>query len=147
MNNGVWLLLGGAVLLYFVGVPGAVVSKLVFVENGMTIDATNPLQINILLSILVQNPTSGSITLNSLAGSFSINGSNAGNVSDFNPTVIPPNSQTPITLNLTVSDYSIAAIILAYINSGSTSIVVGLTATANINNAPFPVNLSFQPVP
>jgi LEA14-like dessication related protein len=141
------LLLGaGAFLLYYLGNGAAVIANLRFVENGMNFDVSNPLRITINLSVIIQNPTSGSITLQSLAGTFTVNGSQAGNVSFFTPTLISANSQTQITLTMSVSDINLMGIIMQYINSGSADVTIGISATANAGNAPIPVNLSFSPI-
>jgi LEA14-like dessication related protein len=147
MEPSTLALLGlGAFVLYYLSTGATVINNLRFVENGMNFDVSNPLRITINLSILIQNPTSGSITLNSMAGTFSINGSQAGNVSFFTPTLISANSQTQITLTMTVSDINLIAIIMQYVNSGSTAVTVAINATANAGNVPLPVNLSFQPI-
>jgi hypothetical protein len=140
------LLLGGGIAFLWFFTKSAVVSNLVFVENGMVIDASNPLRIIINLSVLVQNPTSGSVTLQSLAGYFTINGQQAGNVSNFISSVILPNAETPINLQLSVNDISLVSILMNYVNSESTQLTVGILATANVNNVPMPVNLTFTPI-
>ena len=147
MNEGTLLLIGaGALLFYYFGTGAAVLSNLKFLENGMSFDVSNPLRIVVNLSVIVQNPTSGSLTLNSIAGYFYINGSQSGNVSYFTPTTILPNSQTQIVLTLSVNDTSIIADILSYVNSGSSAITVEVKATANANNVPAPIDLIFQPL-
>jgi|ERR1700722_18154659 len=147
METSTLLMLGvGAFLLWQFGIGGAVVSNLKFVENGMNLDVSNPLRVVINLSVLVQNPTSGSITLQSLAGYFYVNGTQAGNVSYFTPTVINPNSQTSITLQLSVNDISLVTILMNYANSGTSNLNVEVKATANVNNAPLPIDLNFSPL-
>jgi LEA14-like dessication related protein len=139
-------LAGGAFLVWKFLVPGVAVSNLIFLENGMSLDISNPLRVVINLSVIVQNPTSGSLTLNSMAGYFYVNGSQTGNVSYFTPTVINPNSQTQIQLQLSVNDISLVSDIMSYINSGTGSLAVEIKGTANVNNVPVPIDLSFQPM-
>lgn len=146
METSVLLIGGAAFLLWFFGSGATVVSNLKFIEDGMTFNVSNPLRIVINLAVIVQNPTSGSVTLESLAGYFFINGSQSGNVSDFVPSVILPNSQTLINLVLSVNDLSLVGVIMDYINSGSSSVVVTVQATANISGVAIPVNLSFTPL-
>lgn len=147
METSTLLLLGaGAFLLWQFGIGGAVVSNLKFLENGMNLDVSNPLRVVINLSVLVQNPTSGSITLQSLAGYFYVNGTQGGNVSYFTPTTIAPNAQTEITLQLSVNDISLVTILMNYANSGTSNLNVEVKATANVNNAPLPIDLSFSPL-
>jgi LEA14-like dessication related protein len=146
METTVLLIGGAAFLLWFFGSGATVVSNLKFIENGMTFDVSNPLRITINLAVIVQNPTSGSVTLQSLAGYFFINGSQSGNVSDFVPSIIGPNSQTLINLVLSVNDIALVGVIMNYINSGSSSVVVNVQATANVSGVAIPVNLSFTPL-
>jgi LEA14-like dessication related protein len=146
METTVLLIGGAAFLLWFLGSGATVVSNLKFIENGMTFDVSNPLRIVINLSVIVQNPTSGSVTLQSLAGYFFINGSQSGNVSDFIPSVIQANSQTQLNLILSVNDIALVGVIMNYINSGSSSVVVNVQATANVSGVAIPVNLSFTPL-
>ena len=147
METSTLLLLGGAAfVLYYFGGGATALANLKFIENGMSFDVSNPLRVRVNLSVIVQNPTSGTLTLNSIAGYFYINGSQSGNVSYFIPTIIPPNSQSQIVLNLSVNDASIISDIVNYINSGSSSITVELKATGNINNIPAPLDLIFQPI-
>ena len=146
METTVLLIGGAAFLLWMFGSGATVVSNLKFIENGMTFNVSNPLRITINLAVIVQNPTSGSVTLESLAGYFFINGQQSGNVSDFVPSVIAANSQTLINLILSVNDLSLVGVIMDYINSGSSSVVVNVQATANISGVAIPVNLSFTPV-
>ena len=146
METTVLLIGGAAFLLWFFGSGATVVSNLKFIENGMTFDVSNPLRIVINLAVIVQNPTSGSVTLQSLAGYFFINGSQSGNVSDFTPSVIQANSQTLLNLVLSVNDIALVGVIMNYINSGSSSVVVNVQATANVSGVAIPVNLSFTPL-
>ena len=147
MDSTLLLIGGGAFLLWFFGTRGAVVANLKFLENGMSFDVSNPLRIGVNLSVLVQNPTSGSVTLQSLAGYFAINNTQSGNVSYFVPTLIAANSQTQITLRLSINDLSLVKILMDYINGNSgSSIVVDIAATANVDNVPVPVNMSFSPL-
>lgn len=136
----------GAFLVWKFFLPGVTVSNLVFLENGMSLDVSNPLRVVINLNIIVQNPTSGSLTLNSIAGYFYVNGSQTGNVSFFTPTLISPNSQTLINLQLSVNDISLVQTLLNYVNSGTGTLLVEVKGTANANNVPVPIDLSFNPM-
>lgn len=140
------LIFGGiaAALYYFT--KGVSLNSLKYIATASSIDVSNPLRPVITLSVTVQNPTSGSLTLDSLAGYFSINGSQTGNVSYFVQTEILPNSQTVIPLQLSVSDISLAADIVNYLNGNGSAITILINATANVNNIPAPITLSFTPV-
>lgn len=147
MDSTLLLIGGGAFILWFFGTRGAVVANLKFIEDGMNFDVSNPLRVGVNLTVIVQNPTSGSVTLQSLAGYFFINGTQAGNVSYFTPTLIAPNSQTIVVLRLSINDLSIVKILMDYVNGASdASLVVDIQATANIDNVPVPVSMSFSPL-
>jgi len=140
------LLLGaGAVLLYFV-TKGVSLNSLKYIITSSSIDVSNPLRPVITLQVTVQNPTSGSLTFYSLAGYFSINGTQTGNISYFATTIIQPNSQTVIPLQLSVSDLSLASDIVNYLSGGGGALTVSIVATVNVNNVPAPLTLSFTPV-
>jgi LEA14-like dessication related protein len=131
---------------WFAFEKGSVVANLKFIENGVSFDLGNPLRPIINLSVLVQNPTSGTITLQSLAGYFFINGIQGGNVSNFQgPIVIGPNIQTSINLALSVNDLSLMSIVQQFAANGTGALNIAVQATANIDNVPTPVNLSFNP--
>lgn len=115
-------------------------SSLIFIPKGVGVQGGG---LNLILG--VQNPTGAAIQLNSLAGSIQVNGSNLGNVSDFSPVVIAPNSETDIPLYLTANVFGIAGSLLGQLdgNEGAGNFNANLVGTANINNIPVPVNLNF----
>jgi LEA14-like dessication related protein len=146
MDTLLWIGVGLFAFLAFE--KSTVVSNLKFVENGLDFNMSNLLRPQINLHIGVQNPTSGSITLQSVAGSFAVNGVPSGNVSYFVPTVIAPNAQTEIVLHLAVNDAALIADLMNFINNGGkTPVKVDVEVTANINNVPVPVSLSFDALP
>jgi hypothetical protein len=95
------------------------------------------------VQIGVQNPTNDSLQLQSLAGTVAINGTTAGNISDFTPALIAPNAQTPITLSYTPSIFGIVSTVVNQLNNGG-PINITVNGTANVNGIPLPVNLTFQ---
>jgi hypothetical protein len=142
------LLIGGAAILYFLYTKGNTLGNLRFVEQGVGFDFSNPIRPIINLSVSVQNPTSNSVTLMSLAGSFSINGTPAGNISYFGgPLVIQPNAVTGIVLACSLNDISLIAILAQFVQGSASGFTVTVSATANIDNVPSPLTLSYSPVP
>lgn len=142
------IVLGLGFLAFLAFQKSTVVSNLKFVENGIDFNFSNVLRPQIYLHIIVQNPTSGSVLLQSLAGYFSVNGVQSGNVSSFIPTAIGPNSQTVMTLTLSVNDAAVITDILNFIHgAGKSSVNVAVEATANIDGVPVPVSLSFNALP
>jgi LEA14-like dessication related protein len=141
------LIFGGiAAALYFF-TKGVSLNNLKYIATASSIDISNPLRPVITIQVTVQNPTSGSLTLQSLAGYFSVNGSQAGNISYFTQTVILPNSQTIIPLQLSVNDLDLITIIMNYLNGTSSDVLtISVNATVNVNNVPAPLVLSFTPI-
>ena len=147
MDTLLWLGLAG--LGFYLFEKNTVVSSLRFVEQGITFDISNLISPIINVSILVQNPTSGSLTLQSMAGTFSVNGNPSGNASYFPavPTVLAPNAQTIIVIQLRLTDSGIITDLLNFISGSTTALNIALNGTANVNNAPIPLILSFNAVP
>jgi hypothetical protein len=138
MNDGVLIGLGIAGLwLYSKAHTG---SSLQFVPLGASWDGGS-----LHVDIGVQNPTNDSLQLTSIAGQISVNGTGIGNVSDFTPTLIAANRQTPITLTYKPSLLGIGLTILNQVNSGG-GVQIGVSGSANVNGIQLPVNLNFQAI-
>lgn len=98
------------------------------------------------IQIGVQNPTNDSLQFQSFAGTVYINGTAAGNVSDFTPAIIAPNAQTPVTLTFTPSLFGAAATVINLLNNGGNGVVIAVKGSANVNSLSVPVNLTFQAI-
>jgi hypothetical protein len=98
----------------------------------------------ISLQIEVDNPTANALQFNGFAGSLSVNGSNIGNVTGFQPVMVAPGA-TRINLFVTPNVFGIASDIISLLdgNEGSGNIQAGLSGTANVNGIPLPVNIQF----
>lgn len=138
MDDGVLIALGIAGLwLYSKAHTG---TSLQFVPLGASWSG-GALQVD----IGVQNPTNDSLQLTSLAGSVYVNGTIAGNVSDFTPRLIAANQQTPIELTYTPNILGTAAAIFNQFNNGG-GIQIAVQGTANVNGIALPINLIFQAI-
>lgn len=138
MDNGV-LLIGGVVALW-------VLSK---AHTGQNLQF-QPLAANwdggaLQVQIGVLNPTNDSLQLNSIAGQLYVNGTAVGTVSNFVPTTIQPNQQTPITLRYVPSIFGAVTAILNQITNGG-GLLVAFNGSANVNSIVLPVNLNFQAI-
>src|SRR5690242_10602652 len=80
----------------------------------------------------VQNPTNDSLQFHSFAGTVYINGTAAGNVSDFTPAIIAPNAQTPVTLSFTPSLVGLASMVINQLNNGG-GVAIVVKGSANVN--------------
>jgi LEA14-like dessication related protein len=138
------LLVGGLILAWVIFGNASTVNNLVFVPTGAGFDISSPLSPIINVTVNVQNPTSGSLQLNSFAGTASVNGTASGNVSYFQPTVIAANAQTQIVVQVRLSDLGLIAALMNFINAGTGAIAVSIVGTANVNGAALPVNISLN---
>lgn len=141
------LLVVGIAFLLFIGLSkGSTVASLNFIATGVSFDFSNVLTPVVGISLLVQNPTSGSLSLLSIAGGFTVNGNPSGNVSFFpgSPVLIAPNSQTQIVINLIMNDASLINSLIDLVQSKG-NILIGVNATANVGGIPVPLNFSITP--
>lgn len=142
-NNSKNLLLiaAAAIAGWYFWTRSATLNSLQFIPTGIGVQGAA-----VNLTIGVQNPTANPLTLSSLIGSLSISGSPVGNVSDFTPVVIQPNSQTNINVLITPNVFGIAAGAINMIdgNEGESGLNATLSGTANVNGIPLPVNIAFS---
>jgi len=132
-------LVGGGFVLWYLLTRIQTIGNLNFVPRGLGIVGN---AVSVILGI--QNPTSNALLFNSLSGDLMVNGNSVGNVADFQPVTIMPNSETPITLLITPNIFGIAANAIDQISNGLTGgISAKLQAIANVNNTPVPVNVQF----
>lgn len=139
-NGTQTLLIGGAAFLawYFWSRANALKS-LQFSPVGLGVQGGG-----VSLQIEVDNPTAAALFLNGFAGSLNIQGQPVGNVTDFQPQEILP-GPNQISLYIQPNLFGIAAGVINQIDGreGSNTFQASLTGTANINDIPLPVNLSF----
>jgi hypothetical protein len=135
------LVIGGvAFLAWYFWTRAAALQSLIFIPRGLGVQGAG-----ISLQIGVQNPTGAALALNSLFGSLLIQGQPVGNVSDIQPQLIAPNSESVITVLVTPNLFGIAAGVIDQLdgNEGTRKFSAAMQATANINGIPVPVNLQF----
>ncbi len=113
-------------------------SGLNFVPRGLNFNG-----LTATVNIGVQNPSSNALTLNSFVGNLYINGSNFGPVSSFATTVIQPNSETVIPVNVSPNILGIASQTAEIIQNGFDGLTGELKGTANVNGAPLPIDINF----
>lgn len=136
MDNGL-LLVGGVVALWALS-KAHTGANLQFVPLGANWDGgTLHVQIGVL------NPTNGSLQLTSLAGQVYINGTAAGTLSDFTPTLILPNAQTPISITYTPSILGVFSTLLNQVSNGG-GVAIAIKGSANVNGVILPVTVNFQ---
>lgn len=96
------------------------------------------------LGLAVQNTSNQSFTLRSIAGELYANSYPIGNISNFVPQTILPNSQTIIFINARLSLLSIVTNIINAIRNNTFSQTLELDSTANIDNLQVPIDLKFK---
>lgn len=98
------------------------------------------------IGLVVQNPSNASITLNSMAGTISANGTTIGNISNFQGGVlIPANQQTLVTVNVALSLAGLLSNLFTILTqpNGVNPVAFVIAGNANINggmNVPFNIS-------
>jgi hypothetical protein len=140
-SNNALLLVAAVVVGFYLWTSAGTLNNLQFVPKGIGVQGAG-----FSLVLGVQNPTSNALKFSSLAASLNVNGSPVGNVSDFTPVTIAPNSETDITLMVIPNVFGVASgiINLADGNEGSGNFQSALVGTANVNGAALPVNIPFS---
>lgn len=98
---------------------------------------------NLFVTFLIQNPNSENIVIRSVVGDFFINNRKVGNVSSFVMTNVAPNNETYFTVAVNVKFVNLLAVWYKYVEK-TTAINTRFVGTININNKPFPVNVSYR---
>ena len=136
-----------AVGLAFVGVlvfsrfaTADTATRLKFVLDGISFRANSILQIQVNVTIKIQNPTSNGFTIYSLAGDLFVDDYHIGNISNFTATTIPANSATPYTVTLLIDTLSLPSTVLDIIQNFS-GITVRIDAMANVDDLELPVQI------
>lgn len=142
MNALIWIG-AGALALYLLD-KGNTINSLRFLVSDIAFDLSNVLSPAADITVLVQNPTAGSLTMQSLQGNFYFNDKPGGTVSDYTPAIVGPNSETPIKLHVQSSQPEIINIITNFIEHAA-PLVIAVKGTANVQGVTIPVNLQFNP--
>jgi len=143
-TGGALLTLGGVFLLYegfrFLAVKQMSMSL-------ASVDASqNGLTTNVQLGVKIDNPSQWSNTIDGLQGDIYANGTYLGHASVLGPIPIPAHQSSVIPLGLSLSDLSLASIILAIIAGTAKNAVVNFKGALNADGIPFaiPVDITYQ---
>lgn len=110
--------------------------------KGLQFDGATPI---ITLGLLVQNTSNQNILFRSFAGNIYANGFLVGNVSTYQPTTIPNNSQMDYNLTVRLSPLGIVNELISIIQGNNPrSMVLELQATANIDVVRVPVVIKYS---
>jgi hypothetical protein len=120
---------------YFLYSRARAVGGLIFLPRGLSAGSGS---IQIMMG--VQNPSDVPVPISSFAGNLVVNGSAIGAVSDFVPTVIAPNSETQITLNVAPNIFGVVNGAINMIKNGTQQFKAVLQGTVNVGGALFSIN-------
>lgn len=94
-------------------------------------------------TILVQNTSSAGLTVNSFAGNVFSNNTLVGNVFNFSPVDIPPNSQVPVNVSIQFKALGIVNDIIRSFQYNNFGQVVSIDGFANVSGLQLPIHLQF----
>lgn len=121
---------------YFLWSRARAVGGLIFLPRGISFSG-GPVQV----TLGVQNPSSVAVPIESFAASLYINGVPLGSVSNFNPVLINPSSETPVLLNISPNVFGLANEAINLVRNGLPgSYSARLTGSVNVGGVLFPVD-------
>ena len=137
------VILGGIIGLYFIN-QAAAASSLVFFPsgiNGLAFEGSGPV---VTASILVQNPTNTAFTFESFAASATSDGTLVGNVSNFTPVAIAPNTEGVMPIKIRLLLLTAANDVIDAIQNRNIKKKLQVKGTINTNGVPVPVTLEYE---
>lgn len=130
-----WLLIGGAIALYW------------FLSRGKALQASRFQLKNVgykakklYATISVQNPTEATAELLSITGDLYANGKYVANISKFDKVTIAPNAETPIQLTFAPSLVGIFQTLKDFITGGKKGMKFRFEGSANVNGLNIPID-------
>lgn len=94
--------------------------------------------------LVIQNPSSQSFTVKSLAGNLTANGFQIGNVSSYLPIEILANSQRTYNLTVRLSILGVVNDIISAFNGNGATQTIEFKAWANVDNLSVPITLKYK---
>jgi LEA14-like dessication related protein len=113
-------------------------SNVQVVFNGVTMNSP----LSYTLDFLIQNVTNATVKLNALTGTVSINGTQVGNLSDFQPVTIGPTSQQDIKMNLSLSPLGLAGSVAQLLTQTGQTLNFVVDGALNVDGIVFPFNVT-----
>lgn len=97
------------------------------------------------LTLIAQNPTPISYTVDSIVGTVSVNGSYIANVSSFVPALVKRNSEVLVPINVRITLFDVLTNIDDMLKGISTHVVVfNLKGTVNVDSIVVPLDLTYK---
>ena len=137
----VWFIGGGFVLFKFFNLSKAV-DTVQFVFQGITIKSPT----NYELKLMVQNITNSEVKLNAFSGIVTVNDSELGNFSGFEPTIIAPSGQSVVKVTVQPSLLSLPTSIKEIVDvaNGDGDLEFNIIGNANVNGFILPIDLTYN---
>jgi len=137
------LILAGFAGLYLWNL-GRAAGNLIYSPGNITGLSLNGFSPVITADLVVQNTSNISFTISSLAGNVTADGTQIGNVSDFIPVVIPPNSQGVLPLTMTLQPLGIVNEIVSIITGGVGKSDLLIQGSVNANGSQFAFSVGYK---
>ncbi len=137
------LILGGVAVAYYANLANAA-GNLIFYPGsiqGLSFQDATPV---VQGSVIIQNTSNATFTFNSVAGNITTNGTLVGNISNFVPVTIGPNSQGELPITIKLSLIGVANDVIDAIQSRNISKKIILDGRVNANGVQVPLNLEYS---
>jgi LEA14-like dessication related protein len=131
--GGYWLFSKARALGNLLFQPGSIM--------GFSMLGSTPI---VSITLVVQNTSNTSLTVDSLAGNVSSNGTLIGNVSNFSPVLVPGNSQISMPVSLMLQPIGVVNDIIRSFQNSNFAQDIKLSGFANVNGFQLPVNIEFN---
>lgn len=94
--------------------------------------------------LIIQNTSNVDFTINSVAGNAFTDNTLIGNIENFQPVVIPGNSQAAVPLNITLLSISLIDQIISAFQNGFQKKQIKIQGTFNANGVQLPLDITYQ---
>lgn len=96
------------------------------------------------VTIIAQNTSTASLTINSFAGNVYSNNTLVGNIFNFTPVTIPGNAATPINISIQFQALGIVTDLVKAFSTNNFQQIITVQGYANVSGLQLPVNLNFS---
>jgi LEA14-like dessication related protein len=136
------LIAGGGWLLNTFLTAGTAESLNYLIED-VSFSITGIIHLETVITIGIQNPSSHSLTINSMVGTVYVNGDYLGNVSNFTQTTVLQNAQTSYSIHFVSDVFNLSTELLNIIQNYH-GLTLRLVGDININGSLVPLDLTYK---
>lgn len=133
----------GFAFLWWAGTQVVAGLNLVFYPGSVTAISMSGATPVITFTMQVQNTSGTALNFNSLSGNITSGSTLIGNIYNFTPIIIAPNSTSLIPVTAQLNAIGLANDIVTAFSSNASSQAIIVEGVANVNNIQIPVNLNF----